>query len=273
MQNQIMSGNNVVSGWFCSALKVVIQFDNAPPIEVPYGGQRNDTITVCGDTNNGYASIIPYGALGEGTHRLRVSVDGVVRTDITFTVVTFGLEFLSGVTGEGSVTLSNGQEALVRWSEAVQGFVVIAVTNHPAPDFSGTWLLSLNQTSNDCTGPPATDDFAASGGIAFGDTVTITHTNPIITLIGNPGFTWTGNVEPNGDFDLFRLEAKREMDTGVGGICLHQRWDVFEGNFFSGVVTYTSSLFSLTNPPAVCNQIGISCSIEHAGQIDLISGS
>ena len=126
-QNQIMAGNNVVSGWFCFALIVTIQFDDSPEIEVPYGGQRNDTITTCEDADNGYASILPYAALGAGEHRLRVRVDGTVRADITFNVVTFDVEFLSDVTGEGSITLSNGQRALVRWSEGVQGFIVVAV--------------------------------------------------------------------------------------------------------------------------------------------------
>ena len=116
-----MSGNNVVSGWFCSALRVTIQFDNFSLVDVPYGGQRNDTIPACGDANNGYASIFPYPALGPGLHRLRVRVDGVVRADITFTVVTFNVEFLSGVTGEGRVTLSNGQEAIsLHFRHAIQ---------------------------------------------------------------------------------------------------------------------------------------------------------
>ena len=155
IQDQIISGNNVVSGWFCSAaLIVTIQFDDSPPVEVPYGGQRNDTIPVCGDANNGYASIFPYAALGPGLHRLRVRADGEVRADITFTVVTFGLEFLSGVTGESTIILSNGQGALVQWSEAVQGFIVVAVTDRPVGNFSGTWLHDLGLSSNSCTAIP-----------------------------------------------------------------------------------------------------------------------
>ncbi len=122
-----MGGNNVVSGWFCSALIVTIQFDDSPEIEIPYGGERNDTMEVCDDSDDGYASILPYAALGAGEHRLRVRVDGEVRADITFNVVTFGTEFLSDVTGEGTITLSNGQRALVRWAEGVQGFIVVAV--------------------------------------------------------------------------------------------------------------------------------------------------
>ena len=50
-QDQIMSGNNVVSGWFCSAQRVTIQFDNFSLVDVPYGGQRNDTIAACGDAD------------------------------------------------------------------------------------------------------------------------------------------------------------------------------------------------------------------------------
>ena len=46
-----MSGNNVVSGWFCSAQRVTIQFDNFSLVDVPYGGQRNDTIAACGDAD------------------------------------------------------------------------------------------------------------------------------------------------------------------------------------------------------------------------------
>ena len=49
----------------------------------------------------------------------------------TFTVVTPGVEFLQDVTGSGTITLSNGQEAEVEWSEALQGFVATAFTASP----------------------------------------------------------------------------------------------------------------------------------------------
>ena len=57
--------------------------------------------------------------------------DGVEFDRVSFTVVTPGVEFLQGVSGAGTVTLSNGQQATVEWSEGTQGFVVTAFTQRP----------------------------------------------------------------------------------------------------------------------------------------------
>ena len=212
-QDQIMSGNNVASGWFCSALSVTIQFDDFAQVTVPYGGQRNDTISVCGDADNGYASIFPYPALGPGLHRLRVRVDGTVRADITFTVVTFDVEFLSGVTGEGRITLSNGQEAVVRWSEAVQGFIVVAVTDGLASDFSGTWFIDVALSSNSCPfiGPTELDP-------ANSNLVLVTQVGSSITLQTAPGVIYAGDVESNGNFVVSRITQTDRLVLDSGSL-------------------------------------------------------
>ena len=254
-----MSGNNVVSGWFCSAaLSVTIQFDDAPPVEVPYGGQRNDTIPVCGDANNGYASIFPYAALGPGLHRLRVRADGEVRADITFTVVTFGLEFLSGVTGEGTITLSNGQGALVEWSEAVQGFIVVAVTDRPVGDFSGTWLHDLGLSSNTCTAIATVElDFTFVGTFEI-----IQMDSGSIVFVGAPGFAWTGDVDSNGDFVVFRSGGM-----GNTGSCLFDIRDTLEGNFFTGVITQVIDFGAIMPTVSACSGAAVPCSVGYAGSI------
>ena len=257
-QDQIMSGNNVVSGWFCSALRVTIQFDNFSLVDVPYGGQRNDTIPACGDADNGYASIFPYPALGPGLHRLRVRVDGVVRADITFTVVTFDVEFLSGVTGEGRVTLSNGQEAMVRWSEAVQGFIVVAVTDGPASDFSETWFFDIALSSNSCSFIGPTELDPTSSGL-----VLVTQVGSSITLQTAPDVIYAGDVGANGAFVVSRITL-----TDTIGTCSYEVRDAFEGNFLTGVLANVTSFDRISGS---CSGFGVPCSHSYTGTISALS--
>ncbi len=52
-----------------------------------------------------------------------------------------------------------------------------------------------------------------------------------IVFVGAPSFAWTGDVEPNGDFIVFRFGG-----TSNTGPCTFDVRDTLEGNFFTGVI-------------------------------------
>ncbi len=72
------SGIGIISGWHCVGPKVEIEFltpTNFPNgktlFDAAYGTFRGDTQSICGDTNNGFAMLINFNNLGQGTHTLR----------------------------------------------------------------------------------------------------------------------------------------------------------------------------------------------------------
>ena len=134
------SGVGVISGWKCRANgRLTIRFDGGSAVPLVYGSERGDTRGVCGDTNNGFVAIWNWAKLDDGRHTAVVYDNGVEFDRATFTVVTTGVEFLQGVTGSGTATLSNGQRATLVWSEASQSFVA---TDFTAPSGSGSGLCS-----------------------------------------------------------------------------------------------------------------------------------
>ena len=126
----IQSGIGVISGWKCRANgRITVRFDGGRSIPLVYGSERTDTRGVCEDANNGFVAIWNWGALDDGTYTV-VAYDNDREFDrATFTVVTTGVEFLRDVTGSGTATLSNGQQATLEWSQATQSFVATDFTD------------------------------------------------------------------------------------------------------------------------------------------------
>ena len=91
---------------------------------VPYGSERIDTASVCGDTDNGFGLLINYNNLGNGPHTVTLYADGEVATQVHFNVQTLGTDFLRGVTGQGVVELSDGKHVALQWEETTQGFTI-----------------------------------------------------------------------------------------------------------------------------------------------------
>ena len=120
----IKSGVGVVSGWVCEADKLEVSFDGGARLFVPYGSERPDTAGVCGDTDNGFGLLWNYNELGDGPHTVTLYIDGMVATQVNFSVVTLGTNFLRGVTGHGTITLSDGKQVDVQWEETTQGFTI-----------------------------------------------------------------------------------------------------------------------------------------------------
>jgi hypothetical protein len=97
--------------------------------QAAYGTSRNDTQGGCGDTNNGFGLLVNWNLLGDGTHVVRVLVDGVELSRASFTVKTLGLgQFPRGLSG--AYILPNfphgGQNTYIQWQESLQNF---AITN------------------------------------------------------------------------------------------------------------------------------------------------
>ena len=120
------SGVGVISGWACEAGEIVIELDGMP-LKAGYGTTREDTRSVCGDTNNGFSLLWNWNNLGAGTHTVRALLDGVEFANTTVRVTTFGETFLRGVSGTFPIPdfPSPGENKRLRWEESLQNFVII----------------------------------------------------------------------------------------------------------------------------------------------------
>lgn len=129
----LKSGVGVISGWVCDAEELEVSFDGGARLFMPYGSERTDTAGVCGDTDNGFGLLWNYNELGDGPHTVTLYVDGVVQTQVNFNVTTLGTNFLRGVTGQGTITLSDGKQVNVQWEETTQGFTITGYTPSAPP--------------------------------------------------------------------------------------------------------------------------------------------
>lgn len=122
----IQSGIGLIRGWACDAASVHVQFDDLPPLELAYGTSRADTLSVCGDENNGYGTVFAWGTLGEGMHTMSTWIDGVRVSSVEFEVRGLGTSFVTGLSA--AYDLANfpeaGQSVTVRWSQADQNFII-----------------------------------------------------------------------------------------------------------------------------------------------------
>lgn len=127
----IQSGIGLIRGWACDATSVHVQFDNLPPIELAYGTSRTDTLSVCGDENNGYGTVFAWGSLGEGMHTMSTWIDGVRVATVEFEVRGLGSPFVTGLTGEYELEnfLETGQGVTVSWSQAAQNFIITGLSD------------------------------------------------------------------------------------------------------------------------------------------------
>ena len=120
------SGVGVISGWACEAEEIVIELDGMP-LQAAYGTVREDTRSVCGDTNNGFSLLWNWNNLGAGTHTVRALLDGQEFANTTVRVATFGEQFLRGVSGTFPIPdfPNPGENKKLQWEEALQNFVII----------------------------------------------------------------------------------------------------------------------------------------------------
>ena len=119
------SGVGVISGWACHTNEIVIELDGMP-LQAAYGTVREDTRSVCGDTDNGFSLLWNWNNLGAGPHTVRALIDGVEFADTTVRVTTFGEQFLRGASGTFDLPdfPASGETTVVRWEEALQNFII-----------------------------------------------------------------------------------------------------------------------------------------------------
>jgi hypothetical protein len=161
------SGIGIVSGWHCDADAITVQFDAYDPLEASYGTSREDTVSTCGDADNGFAMLWNWNLLGPGPHTVRVFADGMEFDSATFEVNTLGEEFVRGLDLRTELTALDLEKNIeIRWSDSRQGFVisevreaditVAAILAVLGGTWSGTW------SSPTATGP-ASMTFAGDG--------------------------------------------------------------------------------------------------------------
>ncbi len=123
-----LSGIGVISGWKCEVTgTITVRIDGGNPIPMLYGSERGDTRSVCGDSANGFVAIFNWGLLDDGTHTAVASDGAGEFARSTFTVTTFGEEFVQGTSGECRIPdfPAPGESALFSWNEATQGLVLV----------------------------------------------------------------------------------------------------------------------------------------------------
>lgn len=124
--SSFQSGIGLISGWVCSANRVTYRIDNGAEKDAAYGTSRNDTTSICGDSDNGFGALINWNVLGDGNHTIRAYADGVEFGSATFNVTTLGVAFLQGASGQYLLSNFpfNGESVMLRWQEGSQNFVI-----------------------------------------------------------------------------------------------------------------------------------------------------
>jgi len=204
-----VSGIGVVSGWKCTAGTLTYTVDNGPPAQLAYGISREDTQGVCGHSNTGFIAEQNWNLTGDGQHTIRVFDNGQQFAQATFTVTTFGTEFLTGVNYEQTVLAfpNTDTTTYLKWQENAQNFVITgAVPNTDFPNILGFYQISGSETLVGCTNP------------AFNGTTSHQIFLPLHIQLGpafrgtafqsNPsgGFATsavTGKVSPSGHIDVY----------------------------------------------------------------------
>jgi hypothetical protein len=150
--NSTQSGITLISGWTCAPASVTASIDGGPLLVIPFGGERVDTVGICGDqVNNGFGLLYNYNRLAPGAHTIRVFVNGVqLQSDVVFTVRNFGKEFIEGL--QGRRYLDNfpwvGQRAIVEWQQSKQNFGIVGTD--AMPSLEGTFYGGSVYTVSGC---------------------------------------------------------------------------------------------------------------------------
>jgi alpha-tubulin suppressor-like RCC1 family protein len=123
----IESGQALIRGWTCEAGTVTVSLDGMT-LSPPYGSEREDTQTVCGDADNGYALAINWNDYADGMHQMTLNLDGLAVETRTFNIATpAGQGSVSGVQRQHRLTHfpHPGDELRLQWSEPHQNFRLI----------------------------------------------------------------------------------------------------------------------------------------------------
>ena len=131
----VESGQALIRGWSCQATRVSVTLDGTP-LAIPYGSEREDTWSACGDTNNGYALAINWNDVGDGPHTLTLNLDDTPVETRPFTIATpAGQGTVTGVQSRHSVQdfPNPGDSLTLQWSEPHQNFRLTDYTAATGP--------------------------------------------------------------------------------------------------------------------------------------------
>lgn len=142
-----LSGVSLISGWKCEVVgALTIRFfdnDGTPVIingedtfPLPHGSFRPDTEGVCDDVHNGFSSTWNWGEMADGQYTAVVYEDGVEFDRNTFTVVTFGENFVEGASGTCEISdfPAPGETARFKWNQSTQHLELEAVRETSTPE-------------------------------------------------------------------------------------------------------------------------------------------
>lgn len=123
------SGISAISGWVCKARKVHVLIDSTLQLDAAYGTVRGDTLSTCGDTNNGFSILVNWNELSEGLHTVALCVDDVCESAVQFAVHSYGQSFLRGRNGLIPVCTNKlsppfPTPTILTWQESSQSWVI-----------------------------------------------------------------------------------------------------------------------------------------------------
>ena len=123
------SGVGYISGWKCEADgALTARINGGEAIPLAYLNDRPDTLPVCGDTDNGFISIVNWARYGTGTHIIEVFDNGVSFGRRIFHVTTLGEEFVRGARDDVFLLEDwpfDGDASRIIWNQAMQNFVIV----------------------------------------------------------------------------------------------------------------------------------------------------
>ncbi len=118
-----VSGLGYIAGWKCHHGEVTVRIDGGGPIRLATRMPRADTQATCqGATDNGFITQFNWAFLADGSHTVVAYDNGVEFARSTFTVATFGEEFVVGARSECTIPdfPSPGETARFVWNESTQ---------------------------------------------------------------------------------------------------------------------------------------------------------
>lgn len=219
------SGISLISGWVCNASHVYVVIDGSQTYTMAYGTERTDTLSVCGDTNNGFGFLFNYNKLGDGQHTLQALADGVEFGQATFTVTTLGQEYLEGAsrTFELPDFPNPGTTLTLVWQEHLQNFTIAGKNSGTSSLAPGAWTgedVCFN-VSPDGSKLTAEDSLCTITGEVAGTAHNGFVVEPVSISSGKDGYGARGQYTDipivNGAFDLSWIRGIFNSATTASG--------------------------------------------------------
>ena len=174
--NDYASGIYLISGWVCDAQEVQILLNGSQYLTAAYGSDRQDTLSVCGDADNGFGVLANMANLGSGEHQATLIADGDVIATHDFQVAALSTgEFAQDL--EGCAVSEDfpkkGFETSLQWTTSTQGFQITGEKGSPTENLEGPWTAEFWRVSlwsyRDGCGPKKLFMYAETG-VPNGDT-------------------------------------------------------------------------------------------------------